>query len=526
MPVNPRFNGGEQTEPPKEKQTFRVKRTYPKILRNRKQRIERRLDAGRAWSDQPQPMLSASNVHYEMAQKARAINCGGIGAIHLLVNKLGLRQEIDDRLVLLKKHLPYHESDHVLNLTYNALLEGVRLEDIDLRRNDEAFLDGLGAQRIPDPTTSGDFTRRFAEPDVIELLEIANTVRERVWRQQPAGFLSEAIIDVDGTIAATAGQCKQGMALSYKGVWGYAPLIISLANTKEVLYLVNRPANVVSHAGCVPWLDRAIELVGRHAGQITLRGDTDFTLSGELDRWDQSGVKFIFGLDAHPKVVRLAQELPESAWQPLERLPRYEIRTEPRSKAERVKQKIVRAKGYLDKVLTGESVAEIEYQPLKCQRAHRLVIVRKNISVQRNEKVLFDEIRYFFYLTNRRDYTAPEIVGLANGRGDQENVIEQLKNGVNAMRMPVNDLLSNWAYMVMTSLAWNLKAWFGLLLPERQRGLDLVKMEFRRFLHAIVLVPAQIVRTGRRIIYRIMSYNGWLPDLFAAWEHLRWLKVT
>ena len=95
-------------------------------------------------------------------RKTRALNCGGIGAIHLMVNKLGLRQEIDSRLHLLKKHLPYHESDHVLNLTYNALLDGVRLEDIELRRNDEAFLDGLGAQRIPDPTTSGDFTRRFA----------------------------------------------------------------------------------------------------------------------------------------------------------------------------------------------------------------------------------------------------------------------------------------------------------------------------------------------------------------------------
>jgi hypothetical protein len=91
--------------------------------------------------------------------------------------------------------------------------------------------------------------------------------------------------------------------------------------------------------------------------------------------------------------------------------------------------------------------------------------------------------------------------------------------------MPVNDLLSNWAYMVMTSLAWNLTAWFGLLLPDRERGLDLVKMEFRRFLHAIVLVPAQIVRTGRRIIYRIMSYNTWLKDLFAAWDHLRRLRL-
>ena len=76
------------------------------------------------------------------------------------------------------------------------------------------------------------------------------------------------------------------------------------------------------------------------------------------------------------------------------------------------------------------------------------------------------------------------------------------------MRMPVDDLLSNWAYMVMTSLAWNLKAWFGLLLPNSRQGAELIKMEFRRFLHAIVLVPAQIVRTGRRVIYRILSYNS------------------
>jgi hypothetical protein len=85
--------------------------------------------------------------------------------------RLGLAQEIDGRVQLLKRHLPYHESDHVLNLAYNALLDGQRLEDIELRRNDEAFLDGLGAQRIPDPTTSGDFTRRFDQGSILDLME-------------------------------------------------------------------------------------------------------------------------------------------------------------------------------------------------------------------------------------------------------------------------------------------------------------------------------------------------------------------
>lgn len=500
-----------------------MKTCYRNILRNRKRRIERRLDPERAWSDQSSPMLTCRNIRYEMADKSRAVNCGGMGAIHLMVSKLGLAREIDERVPLLKRHLPYHESDHVLNLAYNALLDGVRLEDIELRRNDEAFLDGLGAQRIPDPTTAGDFTRRFDAASIETLMAAINTVRERVWQLQPKDFLSHAFIDIDGTIAGTYGECKAGMGLSYKGIWGYAPLVISVANTREVLYLVNRPGNEVSHEGCVPWIDRAVARVGPHAGAITLRGDTDFTLTGELDRWDDQGVKFIFGMDAHPKVVTLAQTLPEPEWTPVVRLPRYEIATEPRTKRARIKEQIVRAKGYLNKVLVGESVAQITYQPHKCKREYRLVIVRKNISVQKGERALFDQMRYFFYITNHSEstYSAEAIVALANQRCDQENVIEQLKNGVNAMRMPVDDLVSNWAYMVITALAWNLKAWYGLLLPKRERGLELLKMEFRRFLHALVLVPAQIVRTGRRIVYRLQAYNPWLRDLFAMWEKLR-----
>jgi hypothetical protein len=302
-------------------------------------------------------------------------------------------------------------------------------------------------------------------------------------------------------------------------------LIVSLANTKEVLYLHNRPGNAASHSGSVQWIDRAAELVGQVAGTVTIRGDTDFTHTAQLDRWEAAGRFFILGMDAHPKVVKLAEELPQSAWQRLERLPRYDIRTEPRAKAFRHKEQIVVEKEFKNQRLVGEDIAQIDCQPVKCGKTYRLVIVRKNISVQQGERALLDEIRYFFYLTNRKDKAA-KIVGLANGRCDQENVIEQLKNGVNAMRMPVNDLVSNWAYMVMAALAWNLKSWYGLLVPDRQRGLELVRMEFRRFLHAVLLIPCQVVRTARRVIYRVLGYNSWLKDFFATWERLQRLVLV
>src|SRR5437899_3028493 len=286
-------------------------------------------------------MLKASNIHYEMAARVQGINCGGIGAMHLMMQRLGLVNDLDQHLQLLKVHLPYHESDHVLNIAYNILAGGQRLEDIELRRQDENFLNGLGAERIPDPTTAGDFTRRFGEPDILALQECLNRARLAVWKVQPEGFLKEAFLDVDGSIAGTYGECKEGIGLSYKGIWGYAPLVVSLANTKEVLYLVNRPGNAASHSGSVPWIDRAVELVMQVAGTVTIRGDTDFTNPAQLDRWDQRGWKFILGIDAHEKLVKIADELAPSAWKPLERLPKYEILTEPRRKAFRYKEQIV-----------------------------------------------------------------------------------------------------------------------------------------------------------------------------------------
>ena len=487
-----------------------------------KNAIKRRLEK-KQFEDQPKPIMTGQNIDYEMGEKTRAMNYGGIGAIHKMVKQIGLDQEIDNRLDLLKVHVPYHESDHVLNLTYNALVGGVRLEDIELRRNDEVFMDAIGAQRIPDPTTAGDFTRRFERKDNVLLMDAINAARERVWSKAPRGLMKEAIIDVDGTLAGTLGQCKQGMDISYKGIWGYHPLILSLANTNEVLYLVNRPGNVASHEGAAEWMDKAIDLVAPHCERILLRGDTDFSLTKHFDRWS-ARVDFVFGMDASKGRVARAEALEEACWAPLQRPPKYEVRTQGRKRPENIKEQIVIERNFDNIRLNSEQVAEFEYRPGKCTQSYRMVVVRKNLSIEKGERVRFDEIRYFFYITTRRDLTADEVVGHANKRCNQENVIAQLKNGVNAMRMPVRDLNSNWSYMIMAALAWNLKAWFGMLMPNRIRCAQVLKMEFRRFLQMFILIPCQIVLTGRKIIYRILGYNEGLKDFFDTFERIKGLQ--
>lgn len=478
-------------------------------------------------------MLAGGNEELAMSERARATNVGGIVLIHRLVRELGLPELIDENVELFQVHCPYHECDHVLNLAYNIVCGGRTLDDIDHLREDEAYLDALGAVRIPDPTTAGDFLRRFSQQDIDDLQEAVNVARQRVWNKNKNSFFERAIIDVDGTIAGTQGECKEGMDMSYKGIWGYAPLLVTLANTGEILYTRNRPGNRPSHEGCFDYLDPAVELV-REAGfrSVLLRGDSHFALTDDFDHWDTEDVEFVFGLAAHPCLVEVAEGIEASEWTRLQRDTRGQRRAERASrrrvdKKRRVKEEVIRERGYKNLELEEENYAEFSYQPIKCKREYRVVVLRKTIRVREGDTLLFPETRYHFYITNapKREMSARQVIRHANERCNQENLIEQAKNGFHALRMPCDTLLANDAYMAIAALAWNLKAWVAQLWHDRDEGEEIQRMEFRRFVASVIHIPCQVVISGRRIVHRFLAFSAWLASLFKTHARLRRLAL-
>jgi hypothetical protein len=229
----------------------------------------------------------------------------------------------------------------------------------------------------------------------------------------------------------------------------------------------------------------------------------------------------------------LAESLENKDWECLVRPPKYEVKTVPLGKRENVKKKIVEKRGFRNLILEHEDVADIEcYRPTRCKKGYRLIILRKTITVKKGQKYLIPETRYFFYLTNDYEQSASAIVFESNERCNQENLLSQLKSGMNALSMPLNTLTANWVYLVAGCLAWSLKCWTALFLvqdgrqrEEMKRRDRLLKMEFSSFLQAMIMIPAQILHSGRQVVVRLLNVNDWTATFFRLVDQFRRVRL-
>ena len=309
---------------------------------------------------------------------------------------LGFPEAINGALSLLKVRRGYAESDHVLNIALNPLCGGQTLDDIELRRRDASFLSAIDAISLPDPTTAGDFCRRFSESDVHALMNAANQIRKDVWKNQPDSFFKIARIDADGVFVPTGSECAEGVDWSgHKGDWGYHPLVVSLANTQEPLFLLNRTGARPSYEGAAELFDKSIDLcLSAGFQQVIMRGDTDFSQTKYLDGWDaMSKVKFVFGFAAMPNLVNIADGLDESAWKPLLRDQHVVEENDERAKLHRHKEDVVVAREFRNLELESEDLAEFDYTPTACTKPYRMVVVRKNIRVTKGTE---KELSFYF----------------------------------------------------------------------------------------------------------------------------------
>lgn len=470
------------------------------------------------------PIFRNRRVRMEVEQRGDTTPYGGLAAAHLLTKKLRLDEEIDKVLHLLQFHLPFHESDHVLTHAYNLFVGGRCIEDIQNLQHSTAVKNLLGALRIPDPSTAGDFLRRFDHGALDALQEAIDAARLKVWKRMPRRLRRTATIDIDSHVKEVYGDCKQGADFSYNKKWSYHPLVVTLAETGECLRLVNRSGNVASAQGAEEALAEVLEMTCGTFQRVYLRGDSKFCQRKivKLCVGEKHPVRFALVKEESPNVRAIAESLPQAAWEPYVARPdklRPPKSGKRRSKRKRHRRRIALARGYRNLDTIGEWVAEVPYSLTKCDGVYRLVIKRQEIEESKGQKHLFRRYQYQYVLSNisRAEKSAHEVLRFAYGRCDQENAIEQAKNGLHGFRMPTGSLLANGAFLLAAQIAWCLRSWLSLLVLPTETG----RWEWKWFRQAFVYVGAKIVRVAREAVVRITRSHRWASHLIQAIKRLR-----
>ncbi len=483
------------------------------------------------WPNTDGRVMRGPKLHAEVDEDSVVTPYGGLDLFLQFARRFKVAREIDARVHVFKYHLPYHESDHVLVQAMNLYVGGNCIEDQSNLQQSEAVLRMTGACRLPDPTTAGDFLRRFENGAALTgLRQAVDEVQQEVWRALPRGkrrarVQSWGFVDIDSHVKELHGEQKEEADFSYNGKWSYHPLLVSLANTGENLAVLNRPGNAHSNEGAADVVGTVLGRVAEHFGKILVRGDSAFDIAEMREVCEAHGAYFAFAAKAFKNRPGIAYSLPDEAWQPFESRARrrgdqrerrrgYKARAPRKSR----RDETARRRGYRQMRQHQQWIAEVPWTPKGSTQIYRLVIRRQIVKHSQGQKVLFDEERYLYVVTNLpKTIRSERVVDLTYGRCDQENVIEQMSNGLVAWRMPVREFAGNSAWLEIARLAWNIAKWIAqLALP-----VEVIRWEWKRFRQAFVLAAATVIKRARQIWVRMSGSHRFTSTLVAAHQKLQ-----
>jgi hypothetical protein len=466
-------------------------------------------------------------LHLESDQRGEMTHYGGLILAQQFVRRFKVAKRLDDGLMLFKRHAPYHESDHVLALAYTLYTDGTCLEDQAALQGSEAIRRLVGACRIPDPSTAGDFLRRFkSAQDLAQLSGVLDGIQEAVWsklarkgrrRRKKHEF---ALVDLDGHIKPLYGVQKEGADFSYNRRWSYQPLVVSLGGSGECLKVVNQPGSARPSDAAAKAVKEVLPRVKRHFRNALVRGDTDFDRSDIFNAVMDEGAYFAICARVYPNRAALAGAMAEQSWRAF--VPRAERgeRSGPSRHGRTANWRRQKAaeRRYRRLRTVKQWVSEIAYQPHGLKGACRMIVRRVLIEESDGQGALFTHYRYRLVLSNLpRSYTPEQIIDLTYQRCDQENVIEQFGQGIAGWRMPVAEFRGNSAWLEIARLAWNLGKWIAqIALPS-----EVVRWEWKRFRRHFVYIAAKVLKLGRSSVVRLAGSHRFLPDILTAHARLQ-----
>lgn len=431
---------------------------------------------------------SRHTVRLEVTDEALTVHTG-LSLFYAMAEALEVPRVLDERVKVKQRESGYPESEHILALAANAFVGGDYLEDLEALREDVAIQRVIGRKDLPDPTTAGDFCRRFTLGHLLQLNRAFAEIEQRVYQHRPE--VTRWTIDVDAKVHEVYGEKKQGAAKSYNGVYSLQPMYGFVHETDEMIHCELRSGNTHPGAGGAGFLRRLRRKIPESVKEVHLRSDSALYAQKVIEFCEEKGWSFTITADQTGPLMKQIEALPESEWQ-----------TDPEN--------------------ASLSYGETWYQPVRWPRPYRYVIRREKKTERSGQSALFEVMSYSYYVvvTNRED-GVKEVLELHDKRGMSERRIAQFTNEF-LFHLPMEGFMSNWVYLLCAQLAYNLSLWIrDLVLPPFYR-----KKHIKRIRRTIGLIASKVTHGGHQVRLRISVLHRWWRDFVYGWQRIPELKVA